>query len=43
MDKWEVIYYVSSSGSSPVKEFLDANLNVKIKALRFAFSLNLRS
>lgn len=34
MDKWQIIYYISSSGSNPVKEFLDANLRVKVKALR---------
>lgn len=34
MDKWKVIYYVSSSGNNPVKEFLDANLKTKVKALR---------
>ncbi len=32
MDKWKVIYYVSSSGENPVKQFLDANLKAKIKA-----------
>ncbi|MDD5147791.1 MAG: type II toxin-antitoxin system RelE/ParE family toxin [Candidatus Daviesbacteria bacterium] len=34
MDKWKVVYYISSSGNNPVKEFLDANLKAKIKALR---------
>ncbi|MBI2337662.1 type II toxin-antitoxin system RelE/ParE family toxin [Candidatus Daviesbacteria bacterium] len=34
MDKWKVIYYVSSSNTNPVKEFLDANLKAKVKALR---------
>ncbi len=34
MDKWKVIYYISPSGNSPVKEFLDANLKAKLKALR---------
>lgn len=34
MNKWKVIYYVSSSGNSPVKDFLDANLKSKVKALR---------
>ena len=34
MDKWTVIYYVSSSGENPVKQFLDANLKAKAKALR---------
>ena len=34
MDKWKVIYYVSSSNSNPVKEFLDAHLKAKVKALR---------
>lgn len=31
---WKVIYYVSPSGNNPVKEFLDANLKAKVKALR---------
>lgn len=34
MGKWRVVYYISSSGSNPVKEFLDANLKAKVKALR---------
>ena len=34
MDKWTVVYYVSSSGENPVKQFLDANLKAKAKALR---------
>ena len=34
MDKWRINYYISLSGSNPVKEFLDANLKAKIKALR---------
>lgn len=29
-----IIYYISSSGSNPVKDFLDANLKAKVKALR---------
>lgn len=34
MDEWRVIYYISPSGNNPVKEFLDANLKAKVKALR---------
>ncbi|MBI2018202.1 type II toxin-antitoxin system RelE/ParE family toxin [Candidatus Daviesbacteria bacterium] len=34
MDKWQVIYYISSSGSNPVREFLDTNLKAKIKAFK---------
>ncbi len=34
MDKWKVIYYISSSGANPVKQFLDDNLKAKVKALR---------
>lgn len=34
MDEWRVTYYISSSGSNPVKEFLDTNLKAKVKALR---------
>ena len=34
MDKWRVIYYISSSGESPVKQLLDNNLKAKVKALR---------
>lgn len=34
MDKWRVVYYVSSLNNNPVKEFLDANLKTKVKALR---------
>ena len=34
MGTWQVIYYVSSSGANPVKEFLDRNLRAKVKALR---------
>lgn len=34
MDKWKVTYYVSPSGNSPVKDFLDVNIKAKVKALR---------
>ncbi len=34
MDKWKIVYYISSSKTNPVKEFLDANLKAKVKALR---------
>ena len=34
MDNWRVIYYISSSGVNPVKQFLDNNLKAKVKALR---------
>ncbi|MEK6860766.1 MAG: type II toxin-antitoxin system RelE/ParE family toxin [Nanoarchaeota archaeon] len=31
---WRIIYYISTAGNSPVKEFLDDNLKAKVKALR---------
>ena len=34
MDKWKVTYFVSASGTNPVKDFLDVNLKAKVKALR---------
>lgn len=34
MNKWIIIYYVSSSGDNPVKQFLDDNLKAKDKAFR---------
>lgn len=39
MDKWKVIYYSYSSGSNPVKEFLDANPKAKVKAFRIFFNI----
>jgi phage-related protein len=38
--KWQVIYYVSSSGNNPVKDFLDsADSKRKTKALRLLFHI----
>lgn len=34
MDKWKVVYYISTSGSNPVKTFLDKRPSAKLKALR---------
>lgn len=34
MDGWKVIYYISSSGDNPVKDFLDSHQKAKVKALR---------
>lgn len=34
MDRWKVTYFVSASGTNPVKDFLDVNLKAKVKALR---------
>ena len=34
MDKWKVVYYISSSGGDPIKEFLDAHPKTKLKAFR---------
>ncbi len=31
---WKIIYYISSSGKNPVKEFLDKYPKAKLKALR---------
>ncbi len=32
--KWRIIYFVSSSGDKPVKEFLDLHISIKAKAFR---------
>lgn len=34
MNGWKVIYYVSTTGDNPVKDFLDARPKTKLKALR---------
>ena len=34
MDKWKVVYYISSSGGDPIKEFLDTHPKAKLKAFR---------
>jgi phage-related protein len=34
MDKWRVIFYISSNGGTPIKEFLDARPKAKSKAIR---------
>ena len=34
MDKWRIVYYVSSSGDNPVKDFLDAHPAAKVKTFR---------
>lgn len=34
MDKWQIIYYISSSGDNPVKDFLDERPSAKLKAFR---------
>ncbi len=34
MDRWKVIYYISASGSNPIKTFLDKRPSAKLKALR---------
>lgn len=34
MNGWKVIYYVTSGGTNPVKNFLDARPSAKLKALR---------
>lgn len=39
MDKWKVVYFVSSSDNNPVKEFLDTNLKAKVKALRIFLNI----
>ena len=38
-NSWKVIYYISSSGDNPVKNFLDAHLKAKVKALRIFFNI----
>ncbi|MBI2590302.1 MAG: type II toxin-antitoxin system RelE/ParE family toxin [Candidatus Blackburnbacteria bacterium] len=38
-DKWRVVYYVSLSGSNPVRDFLDSNIRVKIKAQRILLNI----
>ena len=34
MGKWRVVYYITSSGNNPVKQFLDSNLKAKVKAFK---------
>ena len=39
-NKWHVVYYISSSGSNPVKDFLDeVNPKQKVKILRLLFHI----
>lgn len=40
-EKWKVIYYISSSGDNPVKDFLDSvSPSLKAKALRILLNIN---
>lgn len=40
IEKWRVIYYISSTGGNPVKEFLDsAKPTIKAKAFRILLNI----
>lgn len=40
-EEWQVIYYISSSGDNPVKNFLDSiSPSVKAKALRILLNIS---
>ena len=39
VNSWKVIYYISSSGDNPVRDFLDAHQKAKVKALRIFFNI----
>jgi phage-related protein len=34
MDKWEIIYYLTTSGDNPTLEFLEANPKIKTKVFK---------
>ena len=34
MSGWQVVYYISSTGDNPIKDFLDARPSAKLKAFR---------